>query len=139
MSQEKTKKVWVNGCFDVLHLGHIRLLEFAKSQGDVLYVGIDSDDRVKKSKGEKRPINCEDSRKEFLYSLKHVDRVIVFKSDEELLRLTGECDIMVIGEEYMNRKIIKHPKTDLVFFPKLEGFSSTLIINKSEYIDQKSR
>ena len=63
------RKIWTNGCFDVLHIGHIKLLEFAKSQGDYLIVGIDSDERVKVSKGPDRPINNQMDRCEFLRAI----------------------------------------------------------------------
>ena len=62
----KNKIIWTNGCFDILHTGHIELLKFAKSKGDFLFVGIDSDNRVKNLKGEKRPINSQWDRKKML-------------------------------------------------------------------------
>ena len=66
------KKVWTNGCFDILHRGHIELFKYAKSLGDKLVVGIDSDDKVKKDKGEERPINCVKDRKYILESIKYI-------------------------------------------------------------------
>ena len=70
------KTVWVNGCFDVLHRGHMELFEFAKSKGDFLVVGIDCDERVKKNKGSSRPINNESDRKYFLECIKFIDKVV---------------------------------------------------------------
>ena len=67
------RKVWTNGCFDILHIGHLKMLEYAKSKGDYLVVGIDTDARVKQLKGEDRPFNNEDDRKNFLLSIKFVD------------------------------------------------------------------
>ena len=63
------KKVWINGCFDVLHRGHIELFEYAKSLGEKLIVGIDSDAKVKQDKGDDRPINCLEDRKYVLESI----------------------------------------------------------------------
>ena len=72
------KLVWVNGCFDVLHRGHFEMLKYAKSFGDYLMVGIDSDQKVKKDKGNDRPFNSADDRKFALESIRHVDKVLIF-------------------------------------------------------------
>ncbi len=121
-------KVFVNGCFDVLHIGHIRLFKYAKSFAPHLVVGIDSDSRVKKLKGESRPINTEEDRKEMLLSLKYVDTVVVFDNDDELEELVYQCnpETMVVGEEYKNKKVIgsEHTK-ELKFFKKVNGYSTT--------------
>ena len=77
-------KVFVNGTFDILHRGHLELLNYAKSLGDYLCVGIDTDERVKEKKGPTRPIHNQDERKFFLENLKAVDEVKLFSSDEEL-------------------------------------------------------
>ena len=76
--------IWVNGCFDILHRGHLELFKFAKSQGSFLVVGIDSDKRVKNNKGISRPINNQEDRKFFLECIKYIDKVVVFDSDYEL-------------------------------------------------------
>jgi D-beta-D-heptose 7-phosphate kinase/D-beta-D-heptose 1-phosphate adenosyltransferase len=126
-------KVWINGTFDVLHLGHIKLLEKGADLGDFLIVGVDSDRRVSELKGEERPINKLVSRITLLESIKYVDRVLTFDSDEELETLikTIRPEIMVIGDEYKDKRIIgKEYVKEIVFFPKLDGFSSTHIINK---------
>ena len=78
------KKVFTNGCFDILHLGHIKLLEFASKQGDYLVIGIDDDNSVKELKGENRPIMPVDERAQLLASLRWVDEVVVFSGNEEL-------------------------------------------------------
>ena len=75
------KKVFVNGTFDLLHRGHIELLNFARTQGGHVCVGIDTDDRVSEKKGPTRPIHNQDERKFFLESLKAVDEVRFFTND----------------------------------------------------------
>ena len=121
-------RIWVNGCFDVLHIGHIRLFEYAKSLGDWLRVGIDSDYRVKSNKGENRPINSWDVRLEFLMSLKYIDDVVVFSSDDELRLSVKDYapKYMVVGEEYKDRGVIGHEyATNGVFYFKRVGDYST--------------
>jgi len=126
-------KVWVNGTFDIVHLGHIQLLKRAADLGDFLIVGLDGDKRVTELKGEQRPINNIVSRITVLESIKYVDRVLVFDSDEQLEThiKTLRPAIMVIGEEYRGKRIIGSEYVgEIVYFPKMEGFSSTHIINK---------
>jgi D-beta-D-heptose 7-phosphate kinase/D-beta-D-heptose 1-phosphate adenosyltransferase len=126
-------KVWINGTFDVLHLGHIKLLEKGADLGDFLIVGVDSDRRISELKGEERPINKLVSRITLLESIRYVDRVLTFDSDEELETLikTIRPQIMVIGDDYKDKRIIGSEYVkEIVFFPKLDGFSSTNIINK---------
>ena len=99
-------KVIVNGTFDVLHPGHLALLNFAKSLGDFLIVAIDTDNRVSQLKGPGRPINTQDERKLFLENLKAVDEVRIFNSPEELIDIVKECSIMVKGSDYKGKSII---------------------------------
>ena len=126
-------KVWVNGTFDIVHLGHIQLLKKAAELGDFLIVGLDGDRRVTELKGEQRPINNLVSRITLLESIKYVDRVVAFDSDEQLETLikTMRPAIMVIGEEYRGKRIIGSEYVgEIIYFPKMEGFRSTHIINK---------
>lgn len=119
-------KVFVNGTFDILHSGHIQMLNFAKSQGNYLTVGIDCDERVKMLKGNSRPINSESERKFLLENLKAVDNVIVFKSDDELIELVKTHDIMVKGSDYIDKTVIgKDVCKKLVFFDLVNGYSTT--------------
>ena len=103
-----TCKIFVNGTFDVLHRGHIELLNYAKSLGDHLTVAIDSDSRVKTLKGKDRPINTFNDRKFHLFNLKAVDEVLYFSEDEDLrtLLMLGNYDIMVKGSDYKDKPII---------------------------------
>lgn len=118
--------VFVNGTFDILHLGHIGLLEHAKSLGDELIVGIDSDARVKVLKGENRPVNNERDRGLMLLATKYVDKVFVFDTDAELVELVSTCDIMVKGSDYVDKRIIGSdvcPKIE--FFDRIDEYSTT--------------
>lgn len=138
------RKIWANGCFDVLHIGHIKLLEFAKSQGDYLIVGIDSDERVKESKGPGRPINNQRDRCEFLRAISAVDEVVIFSSTEGLTNAIKEndVDLIVIGDDYEGRNVIGAEYSEVLFFKKIPGISSSSLISKtsngSEYIEEKN-
>ena len=127
------KKVWTNGCYDVLHVGHIRLFEYARSLGDALIVGIDSDRRVRELKGDSSPINNERDRREVLLSNRNIEDVVIFDSPEELCNLIKDKEIhtMVVGDDYKNRRVVgsQHAKS-VVFFEKISGFSTTNIIEK---------
>ena len=123
------KKIVVNGTFDILHLGHLRLLEYAKSHPDsYVLVLIDSDRRVKELKGNNRPINSEYERACFLFALKSVDRVEIFDSDEELRTyiLYFNPDIIFKGSDYEVRPIIgaEYCK-EIKFYERLGDYSTT--------------
>ena len=125
------KKVFVNGTFDIIHRGHIELLNFAKSYGDFLIVGIDSDERVRQLKGPTRPIHNQEDRKFLLENLKAVDRVLIFNTEEELIELVKiiEPDIMVVGSDYKNKTVIgSEYAKQLLFFDRIDEYSSTKII-----------
>ena len=124
-------KVWTNGCFDVIHRGHIELFKYAKSLGDELIVGIDSDEKVKKDKGEGRPINNLNDRAFILQSIKYIDRVIKFDSTDELRRLVKDIkpDIMVIGSDWEGKDVIGQEYTkELRFFDRVGNYSTTKIL-----------
>jgi D-beta-D-heptose 7-phosphate kinase/D-beta-D-heptose 1-phosphate adenosyltransferase len=102
------KKVIVNGTFDLLHVGHVALLEYAKSLGDHLLVCVDSDSRVKQLKGESRPINTQADRIKMLGALRWVDMVQVFDTEEQLIEQIKlyQPDIMVKGSDYKGKSIV---------------------------------
>ena len=102
------KKVIVNGTFDILHMGHVALLEYAKSLGNHLLVCIDSDSRVKQLKGESRPINTQTNRVKMLIALRCVDMVQVFDTEEQLIEQIKlyQPDIMVKGSDYKGKSIV---------------------------------
>jgi D-beta-D-heptose 7-phosphate kinase/D-beta-D-heptose 1-phosphate adenosyltransferase len=128
-------KVWVNGSFDILHIGHIRLLEHARSFGDVR-VGLDTDERIQQKKGENRPVNSLQDRMDFISSIRFVNDVVSFGSDDELIYSIKEYkpDLMVIGNDYDYHSIIgiEHiPKVE--FFRKIENKSTTKILNHENF------
>lgn len=121
------KTIFVNGTFDILHIGHIKLLNYARSLGDKLIVAIDSDKRVKKLKGENRPINNEQERKYLLENLRCVDEVIIFNSELELLDIivSTKANLMVKGSDYKGKKIIGEGLINIQFFERIDGYSTT--------------
>ena len=126
-------RVWTNGYFDILHRGHVELFEYAKSLGDELIVGIDSDEKVKKDKGGGRPINSLDDRAIILQSIKYIDRVIEFDSTDELRNLIKDIkpDIMVIGSDWKGKKVIGQEYVGKVdFFDRIEGYSTTNMLKE---------
>lgn len=121
-------KVVVNGTFDILHTGHVCLLNFAKSIGDHLLVCIDTDRRVKELKGDKRPINTQEERKFLLENLKAVDEVRFFDSKEELIQILIEyqADIMVKGSDYKGKsKTGQLYCKEVIYYDRIEEFSTT--------------
>ena len=126
LTEKKDNKVIVNGTFDILHVGHIKLLEYAKSLGDHLTVAIDTDRRIKTKKGLSRPINNEFERKTMLEALKSVDRVVVFDTDEELIELVKNSDIMVKGSDYKGKSVIGETYCKkVIYYDRIEGYSTT--------------
>lgn len=125
------KKIIVNGTFDVLHPAHIELLNYAKSLGDFLLVCIDTDDRVKQLKGESRPIYNQGDRRYMLNSLKSVDLVFYFDSDEDLIEIIKEYepDIMVKGSDWKGKEIVASEYCkEIIYYDRIEQYSSTKTI-----------
>jgi D-beta-D-heptose 7-phosphate kinase/D-beta-D-heptose 1-phosphate adenosyltransferase len=125
------KKVWINGSFDILHIGHIKLLEYANMLGNIK-VGIDTDERIKKFKGENRPFNSLIDRVEFLYSIKYINNVDTFNTDEQLINLIKQYqpDYMVIGSDYKDKPIIGSEYIkEIIYFERIKNKSTTKILN----------
>lgn len=132
LKAEGKRIVFTNGCFDLLHLGHVTYLEEAKSYGDVLIVGLNSDNSVKRIKGPQRPIMPEWARARILAALWAVDYVVIFEEDTPL-RVIKELrpHVLVKGgdwkqEEVVGRELVEEVK----ILPYLEGFSTTAIVRK---------
>jgi D-beta-D-heptose 7-phosphate kinase/D-beta-D-heptose 1-phosphate adenosyltransferase len=125
--------VWTNGCFDILHRGHLEMFKYAKSLGDKLIVGIDSDDKVKKDKGPTRPINRQADRKFMLEGIRYIDKVVIFSSPEELrfnIKL-NQPDIMIVGSDWQGKEVIGQEYCkELRFFDRIEGYSTTSVLEK---------
>ena len=131
MNVQPWTEVFVNGTFDILHPGHLALLRFAKSKGEWLTVGIDSDERAKKLKGNSRPVNDQVFRKEMLLALNVVDDVFIFNTDEGLCDLIKHInpDTMIVGSDYKDKPVIGSQfAKQLMFFDKIDGYSTTKII-----------
>lgn len=125
------KKVWVNGCFDILHYGHFRLLDYAASIGN-LTVGIDSDKRVKELKGKDRPFHTAEQRKYNLCRINDIQKVVIFNNEDELVwNIKNEqTDVMVIGSDYKNKRIVGAEFISTIhYFDLIEGISTTNIMN----------
>lgn len=124
-------KIWVNGTFDVMHIGHIKLLEHASSLG-IVRVGLDTDERIREKKGPSRPVNTLQDRVDFMKSIKYVDSVVSFGSSKELEQRIQEwdADVMVIGDDYEYHEIIgNHLVNRISFFDKIKNKSTTKILN----------
>jgi len=124
-------QIFVNGTFDIVHPGHVQLLNYAKSLGDTLTVGIDSDRRVQEKKGPTRPVNSVGDRAYMLQNLKAVDYIVIFDSDEELERCikTVKPDIMVVGSDWKDKSVIGSMySAELRFFDRIEEYATTKTI-----------
>ena len=127
------KTVFVNGTFDILHRGHLELLNYAKSLGEYVVVGIDSDRRVRKMKGPNRPVNSADDRGLMLVNLKSVDEVRFFANDRELENMVKDVkpDVMVVGSDWKGKSVIgSYWAADLKFFDRIEDYATTNTIQR---------
>jgi len=129
----KKRVVFTNGCFDVLHKGHLTLLKEARMQGDKLIVGLNSDDSVKRLKGALRPFNDVETRMEQLLLIPYVDEVIVFDNDTpyELIKEL-KPDLIVKGGDYTVEEIVGHDLAPVHIVPTVEGYSTTKILEAQE-------
>ena len=128
------KVVWTNGCFDVLHRGHIEMLKFARSLGDKLIVGLDTDEKVKLSKGENRPFNNLEDREMMVRSIRYVDDTVSFDSQNELENLikTIKPDILVVGSDWEGKYVVgSQYAKELKFFDRIGEYSTTRILQNA--------
>ena len=108
-TREGKRVVFTNGCFDVLHVGHVKYLAEAKAQGDILVVGLNADASVKRLKGNERPINVQEDRADVLAGLASVDYVTLFEEDTPLALITAVMpDVLVKGGDWPVEKIVGH-------------------------------
>lgn len=130
------KIIFTNGCFDILHRGHVEYLAQAAALGTKLIIGLNSDDSVKRLKGEKRPINNEEARALLLSSLLFTDKIVFFNEDTplELIRFI-QPDILVKGKDYQPENIVgydivKAKNGEIITIDLTPGFSTTSILHK---------
>lgn len=132
--REGKKVVFTNGCFDLLHRGHVYYLAKARELGDVLVIGLNSDSSVSRLKGEGRPVNGQNARAEVLGALGMVDHIILFDEDTPLnLINTVKPDLLVKGGDYRKEEIVGYQEViswggEVRTIPILEGYSTTSII-----------
>jgi D-beta-D-heptose 7-phosphate kinase/D-beta-D-heptose 1-phosphate adenosyltransferase len=122
--------VFTNGCFDILHRGHIEYLRQSKGLGDCLIVGVNSDASVKRLKGENRPINNQEDRCALLKALRFVDDVVVFNEDTpyELIKHLRP-DIITKGGDYRSEEVVGNHLAKVAILPYRENYSTTRILN----------
>ncbi|HMA62582.1 MAG TPA: D-glycero-beta-D-manno-heptose 1-phosphate adenylyltransferase [bacterium] len=139
LQKQNTKVVFTNGCFDILHSGHVVLLEKARSQGDLLVLGINTDDSVRRLKGASRPINDQLERARVLAGLESVSYVTFFKEDTpaEIIKEILP-NVLVKGGDYaideiVGRKTVQDNGGQVVTIPLVKGRSTSNIINKIKH------
>jgi rfaE bifunctional protein nucleotidyltransferase chain/domain len=132
ISKNNKNIVFTNGCFDILHSAHIELLKFSKKQGDVLVVGLNSDESIKRLKGETRPINDIEERSKILSLFDFIDYIIIFSDDTPLNIIKAlKPDILIKGSDYNKDNIIgKEYVKNIILFDFVQNKSSSRIINK---------
>ncbi|MEE8415186.1 MAG: D-glycero-beta-D-manno-heptose 1-phosphate adenylyltransferase, partial [Desulfobacterales bacterium] len=130
------KIVFTNGCFDILHVGHVRYLAAARNEGDILVVGLNSDRSTRKIKGEQRPIVQQDQRAEILASLCCVDYITIFNEQKPLALIRSiRPDILVKGDDWPEKEIIggdivKADGGEVVRVPVVPNISTTSILKR---------
>ncbi len=127
--------VFTNGCFDLLHIGHVRYLEQAKALGDILVVGVNSDSSARKLKGPKRPILPEEQRAGILSGLGCVDYITIFSEIDPLKLITSlRPDVLVKGgdwtrEQTVGKEVVERSGGKVVILPFVKGASTSTLIN----------
>ena len=126
---KKMKVIFTNGCFDILHRGHVELLNYCKQIGGKVVVAINSDASIKRLKGESRPFYSQEDRKFMLESCKYVDEVVVFGEDTPY-RLINEIkpDIIVKGGDYKKQEVVGSDVAEVQLFQYIDGYSTSKII-----------
>ena len=141
--QRHKKIVFTNGCFDILHIGHIRYLKEAKAKGDILVLGLNSDASVKRLKGPSRPVNNQKDRMDMLAEMEFIDYVVVFEEDTPYELITRvKPDILVKGGDYQPDNIVgadfvRSMGGSVEVIPFVEGKSTTNIINAMKKLENK--
>lgn len=141
LKDDGKKLVFTNGCFDIIHRGHITYLNKAKELGDYLLIGLNSDSSVKKIKGEDRPLNTEDDRAFTLENLKPVDGVIIFEEETPLKLIRAvKPDFLVKGGDWKENEIagadvVKSYGGKVVILKYVDNYSTTSLINKMKNSD----
>jgi len=136
LRNKNRKIIFTNGCFDILHIGHIKYLEKAKSFGDILILGLNSDASIQRLKGENRPINIQTDRAYILASLEVVDYLVIFEEDTplELIKLV-KPDILVKGGDYQDKEVVGHSIAKEVKLVKyIDGKSTTKTIQRIQKV-----
>lgn len=130
--KEGKRIVFTNGCFDIIHVGHIRLLRRCRELGDIVIVGVNSDLSVRRLKGNTRPINKVEDRTEILSAIRYVDFVIVFEEDTPYNLIKQiEPDFLVKGGDYKEDEVVgREFAKKVVIFPLVKGKSTTSLIKK---------
>jgi len=139
ISKNNENIVFTNGCFDILHSAHVELLKFSKKQGDVLVVGLNSDESIKRLKGETRPINDIEERSKILSLFDFIDYIIIFSDDTPLNLIKAlKPDILIKGSDYNKDNIIgKEYVKNIILFDFVQNKSSTRVINKIKNLYKK--
>jgi D-glycero-beta-D-manno-heptose 1-phosphate adenylyltransferase len=128
-------KIFTNGCFDILHRGHVELFKYAKSLGNKLIVGIDSDEKVKRDKGQDRPFNCLEDRITVLKAIKYIDEVISFSTRQELENIIKSLnpDVLMVGSDWKGKEVVGDIfAKEVKFFDRIAGYSTTKILENNK-------
>ncbi len=127
------KTIWTNGCFDIMHPGHMELFKASKSLGDRLIVGVDTDDKVALDKGADRPINDVCHRVAMLQAIKYIDIILTFGSRQELEQMIEfyNPDVLVVGGDWRDGDVVgREYAKEVRFFNRVGGYSTSKIISK---------
>jgi len=126
--------IFTNGCFDILHRGHIELFKYCKSIGDILIVGIDTDEKIKLDKGMSRPFNTLKDRIFLLNSIKYIDKIYSFNSCNDLENLVESImpHVLVKGSDWRGKTVVgSRHAGEVVYFERIENYSTTKILENS--------